>query len=299
MNPVLIIGCGDIGQRVASLCQQKGAMVFGLARSKESASRLREQNITPIHGDLAQADTLRDLPTRDADVYYFAPPPSEGRSDPHMQHFLAAISNDALPAKIVLISTTAVYGDCQGAWISEDQPVNPETDRGIRRLDAENTCRAWAEQHGVPIVILRVGGIYGPGRLPIARLQKGLPILREKESPFTNRIHQDDLANVCATAASQLKRGEYSEEIFNVADGQPGTMSQYFKDVAKACGLPQPPEVSREEAQEQMTAGMLSYLRESRRIDNSKLINELNITLMYPTLEEGLKKCEPQGSETD
>lgn len=292
MNPVLIIGCGDIGQRVACLCQQKGMQVSALARSEESASRLNELGIKTISGDLAHTDTLQGLPAKNAEIYYFAPPPSEGATDPHMQHFLAAIDRENLPAKLILISTTAVYGDCHGAWITEEQPVNPQTDRGHRRLDAENSARSWAETNNVPIVILRVGGIYGPGRLPIARIQKGLPILREEESPFTNRIHQDDLANICVVAASHLTEGSHSENIFNVADGEPGTMSQYFKDVAKACGLPIPPEITREEAQKQMTAGMLSYLRESRRIDNSKLINELHVTLMYPTLADGLQKCE-------
>jgi nucleoside-diphosphate-sugar epimerase len=206
-----------------------------------------------------------------------------------MHHFLSAIKSDALPDKMILISTTAVYGDCHGDWITENQPVNPQTNRGNRRLDAENASRVWAEKNNIPLVILRVGGIYGPGRLPIARLKKGLPILHEEESPYTNRIHQDDLANICVEAAKYVKNSGHQVAIFNVADGQPGTMSQYFKDVAKACGLPLPPEVTREEAQQQMTAGMLSYLRESRRIDNTKLISELNLDLKYPTLEEGLK----------
>lgn len=293
MNPVLIIGCGDIGQRVARLCQQNGAIVSGLVRSEVSADRLRELNITPVCGDLANRDTLYDLATKDTDIYYFAPPPVEGSTDPHMHNFLSAIKKDELPAKIVLISTTAVYGDCQGAWITEDQPVNPETDRGNRRLDAENTCSAWAALNGIPLVILRVGGIYGPGRLPVARLKKGLPVLSEAESPYTNRIHQEDLAQICLAAASYINSGEAGEQIFNVSDGQPGTMSQYFKDVARACGLPQPPEVTRAEAQKQMTAGMLSYLRESRRINNRKLIDELKVSLIYPGLEDGLKKCEP------
>lgn len=296
MKPVLIIGCGDIGQRVAQLCQQRGTPVYGLARSAESADHLQEQHITPVSGDLTRPESLKDVPTRNAEIFYFAPPPPEGTTDPRMRNFLAAINQEALPCKIVLISTTAVYGDCHGAWITEEQPVNPQTDRGRRRLDAEKTCQAWAKENGVPLVILRVGGIYGPGRLPVARLQIGLPILQEKESPYTNRIHQDDLADICVVAANHVKTGKYSEAIYNVSDGQPGTMSQYFKDVAKACGLPLPPEVTREEAQQQMTAGMLSYLRESRRIDNSKLISELRITLRYPTLEDGLRNCEFENS---
>ena len=287
MKTVLIIGCGDIGQRVAQLCQQKGAQqVYGLVRSDDTIRQLETQSITPIRGDLNQVETLQDLPTKEATIFYFAPPPKEGSTDPHLRNFLSTITVDNYPAKFILISTTAVYGDCQGAWITEDQPVNPQTDRGRRRLDGENALEQWAQRTGVPSTILRVGGIYGPGRYPIARLQKGLPILREEDSPYTNRIHQDDLAMICMAAADWGVAGD----IYNVADGQPGTMSGYFKTVAKAAGLPLPPEVSRSEAEKQMTPGMLSYLQESRRLDNSKLIKGLQVNLRYPNLEMGLKQ---------
>ena len=300
MNPVLIIGCGDIGQRVARLCQAKGATVYGLVRSEVSAKVLQNLNISPILGDLSQPELLQGLfsslsiSTGGAEIYYFAPPPIEGTSDPYIHNFLTTLSVDdhpeIQPSKIILISTTAVYGDCQGKWITEEQPVNPQTDRGLRRLDAENTLRSWSEKTGVPIVILRVGGIYGVGRLPLARLQKGLPILKESESPFTNRIHQDDLAQICVAAAEHAKGGDHNEDIYNVSDGQPSTMSFYFKAVAKANGLAQPPEVSRDEAVKVMTAGMLSYLKESRRLDNKKMLKDFQITLRYKNLEEGLKK---------
>ena len=213
MNSVLIIGCGDIGQRVGKLCQEKSTAVYGLVRSEESAERLESLKISPIRGDLSQSETLRSLSSdfiKGADIYYFAPPPSEGTSDPYIHNFLAALSTAILansqPAKIILLSTTAVYGDCQGAWITEDQPTNPQTDRGLRRLDAEKSLQNWSEKTGVPSVVLRVGGIYGSGRFPIERLQKGLPILKEAESPFTNRIHQDDLAQICVAAAKFGKK---------------------------------------------------------------------------------------------
>ena len=300
MNPVLIIGCGDIGQRVGELCQQTGAMVHGLARSNKSAIRLQDMKINPIRGDLGKLDSLQCVFSdyaecvSGADVYYFAPPPSEGTTDPYMYNFLSALSvenhPEKLPAKLILISTTAVYGDCQGKWITEEQPVNPQTDRGLRRLAAENSLRSWSENNGVPIVILRVGGIYGVGRLPIERLKKSLPILKEEESPYTNRIHQDDLAQICVAAAVHVKAGQRSEEIYNVSDGQPSTMSYYFKAVAKANGISLPPEVSKTEAKNVMSAGMLSYLKESRRLDNKKILKDLHITLHYKNLEEGLKK---------
>jgi nucleoside-diphosphate-sugar epimerase len=205
-----------------------------------------------------------------------------------MHNFIEALSANKLPAKIILISTTAVYGDCQGEWITEEQPVNPQTDRGLRRHDAENTLRDWSEKTGVLAIILRVGGIYGAGRLPLERLKKGLPILKEGESPFTNRIHQDDLAKICIAAAEDGRPGVSNVEIYNVSDGQPSTMSYYFKAVAKANGLPQPPEITKAEAEKVMTAGMLSYLKESRRLDNKKMLKNLQITLRYKNLEEAL-----------
>lgn len=281
---VFIIGCGDIGERVAKLCREKSVPVAGLVRSEVSVHRLRAAEIEPVLIDLTQPDTQITLPTAASTVFYLAPPPSEGESDPLIRRFLAAIAEDALPEKLVLLSTTAVYGDCHGEWITETHPVNPQTARGQRRLDAEQAVGDWSASTGVPIVILRVGGIYGPGRLPIARIKKGLPILKEAESPFTNRIHQDDLAQICVAAAERGKAGE----LYNVSDGRPSTMSRYFKDIARAYDLSLPPEVSLEEAQQVMSAGMLSYLKESRRLDNRKLIEELRVELQYPSFEVGL-----------
>ena len=284
MKSVFIVGCGDIGDRIAGLCREKNVSVAGLVRSTESSERLQKAGIEPVQADLAKMSDLSTLPTTVATVFYLAPPPGDGESDPLIRHFLAAISAQTLPEKLVLLSTTAVYGDCQGEWISEIHPVNPQTARGRRRLDAEQAVQEWSANTGVPVVILRVGGIYGPGRLPIERIKKGLPILHEAESPYTNRIHQDDLAQVCMAAAERGKSGE----VYNVSDGQPGTMSRYFKDIAQVYSLPMPPEISLEEAQQVMSAGMLSYLKESRRLDNSKMMRELGVVLRYINLAMGL-----------
>jgi len=284
MKSVFIVGCGDIGERIAGLCREKNMSIAGLVCSVESIKRLQQADIEPVQVDLA-TDDLGALPTTAATIFYLAPPPGEGESDPLIRRFLAAISTHTLPEKLVLLSTTAVYGDCQGKWINETHPVNPQTARGRRRLNAEQAVQEWSVSTGVPIVILRVAGIYGPGRLPIERIKQGLPILHEAESPYTNRIHQDDLAQVCIAA----ERGK-SGEVYNVSDGQPGTMSRYFKDIAQAHNLPMPPEISREEAQQVMSTGMLSYLKESRRLDNRKMLEELGVVLQYVNLEMGLTK---------
>jgi len=257
--------------------------VTGLVRSAESVARLQQIGIVPVQVNFARNDFLGKLPTVEATVFYLAPPPGEGDSDLLIRQFLDSILADALPKKLVLLSTTAVYGDCQGEWITEQRPVNPQTTRGRRRLDAEQAARDWSIKNSVPTVILRVGGIYGLGRLPLSRIKKRLPILCEAESPYTNRIHQDDLASICLAAAERGKAGE----VYNISDGQPGTMSRYFKDVARAHGLPMPPEVSLKEAKQVMSAGMLSYLKESRRLDNRKMLEALGAVLRFPGIKNG------------
>jgi nucleoside-diphosphate-sugar epimerase len=123
--------------------------------------------------------------------------------------------------------------------------------------------------------------------LPLERLRKGTPVLCEQDSPYTNRIHADDLASICVAAM----HSSIFNTVYNVSDGQPGNMTDYFFRVADAAGLPRPPVVNREEAQTVLSPGMLSFLQDSRRMDNRKLLRELGIKLQYPDLAAGLAAC--------
>ena len=284
MEKIFIVGCGDIGERTAVLWQARANPVLALARSAASAERLRQLGITPVAGDLDAAESLHALPVADAVLYYFAPPPTQGETDPRMHALMAALDSGARPKKIIYISTTGVYGDGRGEWINENTPLRPQAARSKRRVDAESALRAFGTRHAVPVIILRVSGIYGPGRLPIDAIKARRPVLDEKESGYTNRIHADDLARICVAAA---ERGR-ADSIYNVSDGQPGTLAGYFNQLADALGEPRPPVITRAEAQTLLSAGMLSYLNESRRIDNRRLRKELGIELLYPTLEAGL-----------
>jgi len=156
---------------------------------------------------------------------------------------------------------------------------------GKRRLDSENVFRDYGATHGVPVIILRVSGIYGPGRLPLTQIHQGQPLLRLEESGPSNRIHADDLAQICVSAAEKAEDGE----IFNVSDGQPCSMTEYFNAVADALGMPRQPQVSLEEARKVMMPLMLSYVSESRVVDPTRMFQRLGITLRYPTLQAGLK----------
>ncbi|MCW8829242.1 MAG: SDR family oxidoreductase [Gammaproteobacteria bacterium] len=285
MQNIFIIGCGNIGRLVAGKWIEQGVNVTALARSEASALRLQGLGIKTVFGDLDRQQTLTGLPLAGHTLYYFAPPSPQHEGDPRMENLLTAINPQNLPRRIIYISTSGVYGDTGGAWVTEQDDPNPQTARARRRVAAETALRRFGRGQNVAVVILRVGGIYGPGRLPEERLQRGLPVLNEAECGYTNRIHAEDLAHICLTAAEKGK----ADNIYNVTDGQPGNMTQYFYAVADALGLPRPPNLPMDEAREQLSPAMLSYLTESRRMDNSKLLREFGITLRYPDLQSGLK----------
>jgi nucleoside-diphosphate-sugar epimerase len=182
MHEVFIVGCGDVGARVAARWQARGLPVSALARSADTTARLQGRGIRPVAGDLDEPVSLRRIAVHGMLVYHLAPPPAEGESDPRMRHWLAALDANAhRPERIVYISTTGVYGNSDGGWVTEGTPATPQTARGKRRLDAENALRAWGREHGVPVVILRVPGIYGPGRLPVAAIKERRPVVAEIE----------------------------------------------------------------------------------------------------------------------
>lgn len=286
----LIIGCGDIGKRAARQLLSQGASVAAMARSEEKRDNLRSMGIDAFTGDLDDPETINPAAAADALVFYLAPPPGGGFSDTRMRNFCKAVKRGSRPAKVVYMSTSGVYGDCPDITVTEETAVNPQTARAKRRLDAETVLSEWGRDLQVPIVILRVTGIYGPNRLPITHLVNGVPLLNENEAPITNRIHAEDLATVCIAAAEKGNDGE----IFNVSDGEHGTMTAYFNAIADLLGLPRPRQVSREEAGMVMPPLLYSYFSESRQMDNSLMLNRLGISLRYPTLSEGLKSCIPE-----
>ncbi len=210
------------------------------------------------------------------------PPQTEGQQDLRMRGLLPRLGPID---RLVYISTSGVYGDCAGEWVDETRQPAPITARARRRLDAENQLQQWAQTTGCRLSILRVPGIYGPGRLPLARLQRQDPVLQPDQAPWSNRIHSEDLANAVLLA---LDKGE---GIYNISDGNPDSMSQYFLRCAQLLGLPTPPLIDRSQAEASFSPALLSYYRESRRLDIGKARRELGFEPQYPTLEAGLPSC--------
>jgi nucleoside-diphosphate-sugar epimerase len=290
---VIIAGCGYVGKKLASRLQSEGYSVITLVRSIESSNILgREYDSYTI--DLDTDKSLPQLDYTDAVIFYFIPPPLQGITDTRIARFLSAIPMQHLPHKIVLISTTGVYGNCGEEWVDEQRKPAPDTDRARRRLDAENAVAGWCHKRALDYVILRVPGIYGPDKLPVKRLQENKPVLNLSESPWSNRIHIVDLVQSCINA--MLYTGEYT--IFNVSDGHPSSMTDFFLSVASALDLPVPPQISLDECKNIFSENMVSYLLESKKIKNDRLLKELDVQIKYPTLQQGLsglqREQEPQ-----
>ena len=287
---VLIVGCGDVGLRVA---QQLPARVrlLALTSSSERLELLRRHRITPLLGNLDQAITLRRLAGLATRVVHLAPPPTENlpdwRRDPRTLALLQALRRRRMPESVVYGSTSGVYGDCQGDWVSETRSVNPATPRAQRRVDAEQQLRFFGRATGVRVHALRIPGIYAADRAggtPRARLLRGTPVLMQQDDVYTNHIHADDLARACVAA---LWRGK-PQRSTNVNDDTQLKMGDYFDLVADMYGLPRPPRLPLSTAQEQLSLMLLSFMGESRRLDNTRLKRELRLQLRYPTVLQGL-----------
>ncbi len=291
--PITIIGCGYLGKKVLQQLLTKNLAakknVSAIVKTQKSQQCCSTMGVKSIAIDFDDTDSIVSdaFKTRQALLYYFMPPPAQGQKDTRVKHFIQQLKQPQSPPpkKVVLISTTGVYGNCHGQWINEIRPLNPQFDRALRRVDAEQQFQSYCQEFNVPLVILRVSGIYGPDKLPLQRIKEKTPIVRQEDSPYSNRIHSDDLVTICIQAGlSETIKG-----IFNCADGHPTTMYDYFIKVARANNLPEPPVISLEQAETQLSAGMLSYMNESRRIDNSKLLEIFNMRLRYPDLDAGLK----------
>ena len=284
---LLIIGCGDVGVRVARV--QRHVRVLALTSSAQRVTELRGLGVTPLLGNLDAPRTLQRLAGLATRVLHLAPPPLQGSTDPRTQALTRALMQRTSPRTLVYGSTSGVYGDCHGAWVSEQRLVNPGTPRAQRRVDAEQRVRHYARlrSHAVRVSMLRIPGIYAPDReggTPRERLLRGTPVLQAADDVFTNHIHADDLARACQLA---LWRGK-AQRAVNVNDDSQMRMADYFDMAAALYGLPTPPRISRAQAQTDMSAMQLSFMSESRRLVNTRMKRELRVQLRYPQVQDGL-----------
>ncbi|WP_126447061.1 NAD-dependent epimerase/dehydratase family protein [Sulfuricystis multivorans] len=279
---LLIVGCGDVVRR-ALPCLTRRWQVTALVRSFDPA--LRAQGVRQIRGDLDAPATLRRLAGIADAVLHSAPPPGEGNDDPRTRHLLATLTSArSLPRRLVYISTSGVYGPCGGERVAETRRLAAATGRARRRVAAETRLRA-AGRRGMTVSILRAPGIYAADRLPLERVRHGDPVLLFAEDSYTNHIHAEDLAAACCAA---LERGRPNRS-YNISDDSDIRMGDWFDKLADAFQLPRPPRVTRAEAQTRLSPQLLSFMNESRRLDNTRMKRELRLKLRYPTVDAGIE----------
>ena len=284
MQKILIVGSGDVARRILPHLTGR-YRVFALLRNAARAADWRRAGAQPLFADLDDARSLGRIAGLADVVLHLAPPPNQGSCDTRTKHLLAALSmGKSLPRCLIYVSTTGVYGDCGGAAIDETRQLKAESPRAGRRVDAEASLRAWGARNAVRICILRAPGIYAADRLPLERLDKGLPALVAADDVFTNHIHADDLA---AARVAAMRQGQ-ANRTYNVVDDSDLKMADYFDQVADAFALPHPPRLTREAASTVLSPMQMSFMRESRRIGNRRIKQELKLRLAFPTVTEGI-----------
>jgi nucleoside-diphosphate-sugar epimerase len=281
---LLIIGCGDVALRMVSLVRGR-YVVYALARDRARFPELRALGLKPVWGDLDRPDSLATLAGLAQDVVHFAPPPRDGVHDTRTAHLIAALARaQSVPQHLVYLSTSGVYGDCDGELVAETRPLRPQTERAQRRADAEQRLRSWGARSGVRVTLVRVPGIYAADRLPLERLRRGTPALAADEDAFVNHVHADDLARIVLAA---LRRGQPNRS-YNAVDDVPQRMGEYFDVVADHFDLPRPRRIARHEAQRMLPRELYSFMSESRRLVNARMKRELRVKLQYPSVSHGI-----------
>jgi nucleoside-diphosphate-sugar epimerase len=271
MKRLLIVGYGDIARRAAPRLEARYAL----------------QPLSRRHGfDLDRPETFAALSEADA-VLHCVPPPATGTADTRTTHLLAALGKGRiLPARLAYVSTSGVYGDCGGTRVDESRAVHPQTDRARRRVDAERQLALWCSTRGVALVILRAPGIYAADRLPVERLRAGTPVLRAEDDAYTSHIHAEDLAAIVVRALED----DAPAGTYNASDDSEIRMGNWLDLVAERAGLPRPPRIARADAAGRIPPELLSFMGESRRLDNRRMKEQLGVRLRYPTVFDGVPR---------
>jgi len=285
MKRILIVGCGDVALRTIPLLTER-YRVYALVRNPAYCAKLRKMGVTPVIGDLDNRASLARIAGLADAVLHFAPPSSTGDADMRTRNLLGVLLQGTSPERLVYISTSGVYGDCGGAWVSETRPLNAQSARGKLRVDAEQQIRDWARRNRVRASILRVPGIYAGDRLPIDRLKLATPCIVDAEDSYTNHIHADDLARIAVAALIRAA----SCRVYHASDDSGLKMGEYFDAVAEAYHLPHAPRLLRAEVQRAVSPVMYSFMNESRRLTNQRMKRELQVRLRYPTVADSLSK---------
>lgn len=272
---LFVLGMGYSAQALARRLLPAGWQVIGTTRSPDKAVRLAAAGIEPlIWPGAALAPALARA------THLLASIGAGADGDPVLARHRDEIAQAAGHLRWAgYLSTTGVYGDHRGAWVDEDTPLTPTTERGRWRKLAEDQ---WRAVPGLPLHVFRLAGIYGPGRGPFEKVRDGTARLIVKEGQYMSRVHVDDLAATLAASMAAPAPGR----AYNVCDDEPSPPEDVLRHAARLLGLPEPPALRFEEAE--MSDLARSFYSESKRVGNGRIRRELGVRLAYPSYREGL-----------
>lgn len=279
MKTLLCLGYGYSAAALAARLVPQGWTVIGTIRHAKSAAEVVAQGVEPL---LLPTDLTQALAGA---THILATAAPDNNGDPFLGSALAAI-RAATPEWVGYLSTTAVYGDHQGAWVDETTPPTPQSARAVLRILAEQQWLAL----GLPVHIFRLAGIYGPGRGPFEKVRDGSARRIIKPGQVFSRIHVTDIAATLAASIARPNPGA----IYNVCDDDPAPPEDVLAFAAALLGLPEPPAVPYEAAE--MSPMARSFYGESKRVRNDRIRQELGVQLTYPSYREGLAGLLAAGS---
>ena len=254
--------------------------ISATARSAGTADRLRQSDVQPIMIAGEANEELREA-VRSATHLLVSAGPSEA-GDPFLNLVGEVIAAAPDLQGVVYLSTVGVYGDHAGGWVDETTPPQPKSDRSVLRLEAEKSWQSLAADRDLVLAILRLSGIYGPGRNALVNLRAGTARCIVKPGQVFNRIHVADIA-----AAIDASFGSLASGVFNVTDDSPAPPQDVVHYAARLLGIPPPPEIAFERTDLSLMAR--SFYSENKRVANERLKQKLGVTLAYPTFREGLE----------
>jgi nucleoside-diphosphate-sugar epimerase len=286
MSPLVCFGLGYSAEHFVATFGDGYAPIVGTVRGAERAAVLNARfagrlRVFAFDGVFPTPDVTDAI--GEADLALVSIPQTE-TGDPVLAVFGEALARARHLRSIVYLSTVGVYGDHAGGWVDEETPPRPDMARSRERLAAEQAWQKFGAQHGVAVAILRLAGIYGPGRNALTQIARGEARRIVKPGQVFNRTHVADIAQAIDAAFTQRATG-----IFNVADDEPAPPGEPLVFAAQLLGRDPPPELSFEEAAPAMSPMALSFWQDCRRVRNDKLKRELGVTLLYPTYREGLR----------
>ena len=273
-------GLGYAALAIGHRLREHGWKVAGTVRHAGKAEALRARGFEVyLFGETPLSDARRAL-AGTTHLLSSVPPRPDG--DPVLAAHALDISATAGIGWIGYLSTTGVYGDRAGGWVDETSDRRPTTERGRRRVAAEDAWTALGARMGVPVHLLRLAGIYGPGRNQLASLAAGTAQRIDRPGQVFSRIHVDDIAAAVEAAATS----GLGSRAFNICDDEPAPPAEVVAHAARLLGIPPPPLVAFEEAE--LSAMGRSFYSESKRVSNADLKRVLGVRLAYPTYREGL-----------